>query len=274
MTNQALIKYLMEEGGFSYIEATNIFYRYIRKNYHIVSPDEECGPDADKLVDFLRNKKNYPYQYLTGEACFIDLTLKVNLDVLIPRPETEDLALLVVEENKDKKNLRVLDLGTGSGAIIIYLSFHLDPSSTFTASDISVMALNVADENILEYKRNVKLIVSDYLKFAVGTDSKFDLIVSNPPYIADDEPIGEEIKYEPPIALYAYDGGLGPYKRIFEDLDAALSEDGVAYFEISSMKGLELRRLLDTQYSDLFSYRFLNDRYHRERFLVLTRKLD
>lgn len=264
----------MEEGGFSYIEATKIFYLYIGQDYHIVSPDDECGSVADKLVDFLKTNKNYPYQYLTGEAYFIDLTLKVNEDVLIPRPETEDLALLVVEENKDKKNLRVLDLGTGSGALIIYLSFHLDPSSTFTASDISVPALDVANENILEYKRNVELMVSDYLKFAVGTDSKFDLIVSNPPYIADDEPIEEEIKYEPPIALYAYDGGLGPYKRIFEDLDASLSADGVAYFEISSMKGLELRRLLDTQYSDLFSYRFLNDRYHRERFLVLTRKLD
>lgn len=199
----------------------------------------------DKIIE--RLQKFEPIQYILGETEFYGLTYLVNKNVLIPRPETEELVELIINENNATENCRVLDIGTGSGCIAISLKKHL-PQSIVEGWDISGGALEVAELNSKKNSVDITLkqvdILSDY-----HTDRSFDIIVSNPPYVLDSEKSEMHtnvLDYEPHTALFVSDNNpLLFYSRIAEVATKLLSHGGKLYFEINRMKGKETIAMLE-----------------------------
>lgn len=199
----------------------------------------------DEVPDFIINKINdiierlkhrEPIQYILGDAYFYGYHFKVTRDTLIPRPETEGLIDMIVDENSDS-DLTVLDIGTGSGCIAISLSLVLKFPIVY-ASDISQAALDVAQENAKRLKSRVKFLQSDILSANTDENERFDIIVSNPPYICEEER-GEMDKnvlgYEPSTALFVPDDNpLLFYKAICQYAKHALKPGGRLYLEINS----------------------------------------
>lgn len=188
--------------------------------------------EPSKLEEgFKKLEKGIPVQYIVGNVDFFGFTFKVDNRVLIPRFETEELVSRTIElikENFEKP--KILDIGTGSGAIAITLSKTLNIS--VDASDTSSSALEVALENNKNLDANVNFIKSDMLK---NIDSKYDVIISNPPYIAYNEEIMDIVKNnEPHIALYADDNGLFFYKEIIKNAKKNLNDKSLISFEIGS----------------------------------------
>ena len=194
----------------------------------------------DKYEEGIRQyKEGKPLQYIVGTAPFYDLTLKVNKDVLIPRFETEYLVEKTINYAKKyfSNKINILDIGTGSGAIAISLKKHLD--SNVTASDISAKALEIAKENAINYNAKITFIKSDIFENIKG---KFDIIISNPPYIAYDEEIEDIVKNnEPHLALYADDKGLYFYKEIIKSSQKYLNKKSILAFEIGMTQGNYLK---------------------------------
>ena len=159
--------------------------------------------------------KNYPYQYLIGNVEFCGNKILVDQRVLIPRFETEIMTLEVIKYIKslNKKNLRIVDVCTGSGCIAISIKKEF-PTSTVCAIDISQDALDVARENAKLNNADVKYFCHDALNDDI--DISYDIVVSNPPYVKHDEEVGVSTKYEPQIALFADDNGLIFYKNILK----------------------------------------------------------
>ena len=181
--------------------------------------------------------KQEPIQYILGYAYFYGNKFNVNKNVLIPRPETELAVEKAIEAIKKNRYKKILDIGTGSGAIAITIAKAI--SDVFvTAVDISVDALEVARCNakVLELE-NIEFKVSDMLS---NVDGKYDLIISNPPYIAYDEIDDiDEIVYqnEPHLALFASENGVYYYKEIIRNLKNYLNENGMVVFEIGQKQG-------------------------------------
>lgn len=190
--------------------------------------------------------KHEPVQYVLGEAQFFDLILKVNSSVLIPRPETEELVEWVIEEAKNSKSVNMLDIGTGSGCIAITLSKKI-PEAKLTAMDVSTDALSVAMENSLAHKTDVIFIQQDILTENLPTNT-YDVIVSNPPYIALEEKESmavHVVKYEPNLALFTQgNDDLVFYRKISEQALHALKPGGKLFFEIHFAKANEVTGLL------------------------------
>ena len=171
-----------------------------------------------------------PAQYIVGKAPFYGRTFAVNSAVLIPEPETADLVDWVLDQMDDRPR-RVLDLGTGSGVIGITLALER-PQWQVTLSDISAAALHVAELNAQRLSARVELVQSDLFAGLVGR--RFDLIVTNPPYVdrADQGLMDAAvIKYEPDLALYADEHGLGFYHRLFSQIAGPLTPDGDLFGE-------------------------------------------
>ena len=199
---------------------------------------------VDPLINrYIKNKE--PIQYILGYAYFYNLKLKVNKDVLIPRPETEILVQKALDEINKNHYKNVLDIGTGSGAIGIAIKKNADV--LVTAVDISSGALNVAIENAKEYDLDIDFKLSDLFS---SVYDKYDVIVSNPPYI-DKSDINniDEIVYlnEPHIALFSEDNGLYYYKEIINNLDNYLNKDGVAIMEIGYNQSEAINDYLNKQ---------------------------
>lgn len=200
----------------------------------------------DKIVERLQRFE--PIQYILGETEFYGLPFTVNQDVLIPRPETEELVELILNENKESKP-RILDIGTGSGCIAVSLQKHIHESSV-TAWDISEKALAVAALNSKSNSVNVTFnqvdILSDY-----PTNQHFDIIVSNPPYVLDSEKTdmhANVLKYEPHTALFVADNNpLLFYNRIADVAIQLLTDGGKLYFEINRAKGQETIKMLENK---------------------------
>jgi release factor glutamine methyltransferase len=189
-------------------------------------PDEM--PELTKKQIKILNKvlHGYPVQYALGKVDFSNLEFHVNKHTLIPRPETEELVDLVIKENSKGE---VLDLCTGSGAIGVSLA--LSEKFNVTASDISLEALEVAKTNAEKLKANVTFIHSNLFE---NIDKKFDIIVSNPPYLTkqDMQNLQKEVKFEPKLALYGGEDGLDFYRQIISNAYKYLNEKGVLYLEI------------------------------------------
>lgn len=206
-----------------------------------------------------------PLQYVLGEARFYGMDLKVSPAVLIPRPETEELVDLIVHGNPGQ-DLRVLDVGTGSGAIAIALSRNL-PFSQVTAIDISSDALRIARENASALHARINFLHEDVFRYEPVAES-FDIIVSNPPYIAESERKDMErnvLEHEPAQALFVSDSEpLIYYSRIAEIGRNALVPGGRLYFEINPLFAEDLRKMLESDgYGDV---RIIDDISHRPRF--------
>lgn len=205
-------------------------------------------------------------QYITGKAYFRDLELAVDERVLIPRPETEELVDLVLKENS-KADLRVLDIGTGSGAIAISLK-SARPDWQVTASDISQGALQLAEENSKLNQVSLDFVESDVFGQITGT---FDVIISNPPYIAygDKDEVGMNVlASEPHLALFADEDGFAIYRQIIEGAGEHLSENGKLYFEIGYKQGDGLRTLLSKHFPQK-RVRVLEDIFGKDRKVVM-----
>lgn len=186
-----------------------------------------------------RLKTFEPIQYIIGETEFFGLPFHVTKDVLIPRPETEELVELILNENK-KSGLKVLDIGTGSGAIAIALAKHLEKAD-IEAWDISEEALKIATLNAESNTVDITFRNVDVLKDYPTGSTKFDIVVSNPPYILEKEKSVMDqnvLDYEPHTALFVPDNnGLLFYDRIADIALDLLEPNGKLYFEINQAKG-------------------------------------
>lgn len=222
--------------------------------------------EANKIVDRLQTYE--PIQYILGETEFFGMPFSVDKNVLIPRPETEELIELIIKENLSHSQLSVLDIGTGSGCIAIAIANYLEKPQV-EAWDISTEALKVAKNNAVKNNAEVSFsrvdVLADY-----PTDKKFDIIVSNPPYILDSEKEVMEsnvLEYEPHVALFVPDdNGLLFYKRIADIALKLLKPSGKLYFEINREKGQDTVDMLkEKEFSSIELHRDLsgNDRMVR-----------
>ena len=195
----------------------------------------------DKLEAGLKElKKGKPVQYIVGNVDFYDVNLLVNENVLIPRFETETLVEKTINHAKElTEPLDILDIGTGSGAIAITLAKHL--SCHVLATDISKEALETAITNSKRNNVQIEFKQSDILKNVQG---KFDIIISNPPYIAKDEVIDDLVKdNEPHLALYAEEDGLYFYRNILENVKPYLKEKSLIAFEIGMTQSAAITKI-------------------------------
>lgn len=195
--------------------------------------------EQKRLSDILiRLQKYEPIQYIIGTEYFYGLSFEVNKNVLIPRPETEELVDLIVQENKNRK-VRVLDVGTGSGCIAISLAKNLERAEV-TSWDISEGALQVAARNCRRNRVEVRLERKDVLQFSPSGE-QFDIIVSNPPYITEKEKMDMDanvLDWEPGTALFVPDDNpLLFYRKIAGVGMSMLTPEGRLYFEINRAYG-------------------------------------
>ena len=199
-----------------------------------------------------RRAAREPLQYILGETEFMGLTFHVEPGVLIPRADTEILVEKALELMRP--GARVLDIGTGSGAIAISLA-KLGKSARVTAVDVSDKALEIARKNAESNGANVEFIKSDC--FSALNGRKYDMIVSNPPYISDDEMRGlmPEVKLEPELALFGGADGLDFYRRISREAPGYLNEGGWLLFEIGWLQKDAVSALVQTEIGEPFALR-------------------
>lgn len=195
-----------------------------------------------------RLNNHEPAQYIVEKAPFYGRTFMVNQDVLVPESETEELVEWVLETNQNCQSLQVLDLCTGSGVIGITLKLER-PDWQVSGSDISGAALAVARHNAQTLGANVDWIQSDL--FDEIKTKRFDLIVSNPPYIdRHDQSLMDEavVKYEPAVALYAEHGGLAIYEKMVPQLAGQMTRGGIFFGETGFDQEKTIPRLFEKTY--------------------------
>ncbi|MBK7212048.1 MAG: peptide chain release factor N(5)-glutamine methyltransferase [Bacteroidales bacterium] len=212
-------------------------------------PDSSLPPLAKAMEELLEHK---PMQYIMGKSWFLEGEFKVNQNVLIPRPETEELTNLIIEELNSLTidsnfPLKILDIGTGSGCIAITLKNHFPEMSVF-AVDLSEEALSLARINALDHKADVIFIHADILDQQTLDDlPSFDVIVSNPPYVLESEKKLMQqnvLKFEPHSALFVPDADpLRYYKAIDEFASYKLRPGGYIFLEINERFGEEVKLL-------------------------------
>ncbi|MGB5667064.1 MAG: peptide chain release factor N(5)-glutamine methyltransferase [Maribacter sp.] len=196
-----------------------------------------------------------PIQYILGSTQFMELDFKVNEHVLIPRPETEELVRWIINDHKSvqSRKLNILDIGTGSGCIAISLAKYLKNTQVY-ALEISESALEIAKENAIQNQVDIEFIHDDILKLD-KLEVKFDIIVSNPPYIRmleKNKIMSNVVENEPGIALFVSDDDpLVFYKKIVQFAVFNLKNNGSLYFEINQYLGKETKKLLEAYYSEI-----------------------
>lgn len=203
--------------------------------------------DTSKIEKYYQlieaRKANYPLQYIIGSISFLGLDIAVNENVLIPRFETEDLVYRTIQYiNKyfsKNKTLSIVDLGTGSGCIAIALKKAF-PLAIVDAVDISSEAINLAKKNARKNKVNINFYLGNMLD---PLDRKYDIIISNPPYIDKDEQIEEIVlKNEPHLALFAPNKGLYYYEEILNNSIKYLNKNSMIAFEIGYKQGQWIKK--------------------------------
>ena len=222
-----------------------------------------------KTLESLKQQK--PIQYILGETEFYGLPFKVNENVLIPRPETEEIVALILQNIKkqklNSKTIKVLDIGTGSGCIAVSLAKHL-PNAKVYALDVSKKALKVAKANAELNNVEITFIEADILNESTWNlefkDLEFDTIVSNPPYVRQLEKAEIQpnvLDNEPHLALFVEDNNpLKFYKAITDFAVDNLKQKGALFFEINQYFGEETKQLLvDVNFEDIELRKDLND---------------
>lgn len=216
----------------------------------IAHPDRELSPEQRARYEdvIARRLRHEPIQYITGQQEFYGLVMVVTPAVLIPRPETEHLVEAVLKQVPADKELTIADIGTGSGAIAIALATHL-PNARITALDISLKALEVAEANGRKHEvaDRIKFLESDLLAAVSDETAAYNVIVSNPPYVAltDRDMLSPEVRdYEPATALFAGQTGLDVYRRLISQAHQALKPGGLLALEIGQGQQDAIRTLL------------------------------
>lgn len=226
--------------------------------------------EAGRIVEICSAlKTGKPYQYVLGETWFYNCRIRVNPDVLIPRPETEELVDLIVKDNKNYDG-RIIDFGTGSGCIAIALASNL-PHAEVTGIDISEGALAIARENAELNRVNVKLEKGDILNYEM--EMKAGIFVSNPPYVRDSEKQlmhRNVLGFEPHHALFVEDSDpLVYYRAILEISQRNLEPGGKIYFEINEAMGREMTDMISLYgFSEISIIKDLNN---KDRIAKATR---
>jgi release factor glutamine methyltransferase len=245
------------------ITGFNSFHQRQLSNLELSTDDEE------KLFRFIEKMKTgMPYQHILGETEFYGMTFFVNENVLIPRPETEELLEFAIKKIHNSTlsvdSLKILDIGTGSGIIPLVLKKHF-PTAEVTSIDYSEKALEMAKKNADFHQLNINFIHADYLNFELHQD--FNIIISNPPYIGIDEEneIENSVKdFEPTIALFSpTSDALIFYRKIAEDSKKYLNKNGFLFLEINQKLGPETLEL----YKDFSEASLLKDLSGNDRFV-------
>ncbi len=257
---------------------------YIKKQ-HIFFLDKQINDGEIEQLNFILGKllKHEPVQYVLGVADFFGFRFKVDNNVLIPRRETEELVDLIIKDVRNTKSesgsqvlkeINILDIGTGSGCIAISLKKNL-PFAQLTAIDISKEAIKVATENAFLNKVSIDFIEADILNsqlsipIAIGTNSQFNIIVSNPPYITVEEKnkmLKNVLEFEPHNALFITNNDpLQFYKAIADFAKDHLKENGKLYFEINESFGFEVKEMLENK--DFTQVEIIKDMQGKERIV-------
>ncbi|SHM62316.1 peptide chain release factor N(5)-glutamine methyltransferase [Flavobacterium chilense] len=259
-------------------EAESFFYLILEDKHQLRQIDLALNHElAFSESDFVlwdsllaQLKKEVPIQYLLGKTNFYGLDFEVNENVLIPRPETEELVEWIIKENSKlggSKKIKILDIGTGSGCIAISLAKNL-PNAQVYALDVSKKALETAKRNAVNNRVDVTFLLLNILE-EDALKSDFDIIVSNPPYVRNLEK--EEIKknvldYEPHLALFVEDNdALVFYRKIATLAQKNLLENGQLYFEINQYLGREMNDLLEQM--DFKDIELRKDIYDNDRMM-------
>lgn len=235
------------------------------KSYILMNQNYELNSEQSQRLNDIINKRktSYPLQYAIGEWEFYNLRLKVDERALIPRFETEIIVDYLIKSSIKKES--ILDIGTGTGAIALSLAKNIEGSSVI-GSDIEQKALSLARENKeLTGIKNVDFIKSDLFK---NIEGKFDLIISNPPYInkKDYESLDKELYFEPKSALYGGEDGLDFYKDIIKNSSNYLNDSGHLVFEIGyDQKEVLNKLLIDQGFVNIENKKDFND---FDRFII------
>ncbi len=216
--------------------------------------DDVKDINVEKLqLDIEKLKLNVPLQYITGVEFFLEHQFKVSPAVLIPRPETEELVVWIMDDYKrNNKELKLLDVGTGSGIIPISLKLKF-PAWDVHAIDVSDGALLIAQENAERLDADVTFAQADFLNKSAWSFGEVDVLVSNPPYIpfAEAEKMGDSVvKHEPHVALFVSEPMLF-YRCLCEYAAAFLRTDGAVYVELNEYQSKETEALFRTYFSDV-----------------------
>lgn len=268
-----------------YVEIKEIYTRDEAKELFVIFSQKILNLDkislhlsAEKIIsedeknEFLRVilelKTGKPYQHILGKAYFYGDVFFVNENVLIPRPETEELIEIIQTKLKDlrDKNLKILDIGTGSGCIPISLA-KIFRNAEITSIDISEKALEIAKKNAEFHRVKINFIQKDYL--TKNLTEIYDIIVSNPPYIdtSEESEISFSVKnFEPNIALFApKNRTLAFYEKIAQDSESNLAQNGFIFLEINQKLGKETLALFKNK---LATSELLKDLSQNDRFII------
>jgi release factor glutamine methyltransferase len=233
-----------------------LFEHYVSlKRHEILSGSARRITESELLKIHFACKellKQLPVQYITGIAWFYGQAFKVTPDVLIPRPETEELCDWVIKDSKnyfrEKSTLRILDIGTGSGCIALTLKLNIE-NAIVTALDVSENALKVAKSNAIGLNASIEFLIVDILNSNQWPVGSFDVIVSNPPYVLDAEKAlmkNNVLENEPHLALFVPDDNpLMFYGAIAKFARQSLTAEGRLYFEINEKLQNEMKVLLE-----------------------------
>lgn len=242
-----------------------ILYRYFCEDFAEINLNS-FEKYLEKIIEELKTGK--PYQQILGHTEFYGKKFFVDENVLIPRPETEELVELAINKIPDSRfeipDFKILDVGTGSGIIPITLKKHF-PNSEISAIDISEKALEIAKKNAEFHQANIQFIQQDYLNTKL--EENYDIIISNPPYIGIEEniEIEDSVKgFEPNIALFSpTSDALIFYKKIAKDGEKYLNENGMIFLEINQKLGIETLEL----FSNYSESRLIKDLSGNDRFV-------
>ena len=264
--------------NFSFKESDYLLNILLKENFNLESTFINLNPgykleesQKNKILDSLDKLKNhYPIDYIINKKFFLDNEFYVNEDVLIPRPETEELANWILQDNLEiKEKKRVIDIATGSGCIAISLSYHNKYFET-VGLDISKKALDVCEINKKRISSEVTFLEHD-IRIKKNFSKKFDIVVSNPPYLTKNQTltIGQNVKFEPQIALFAPSNNpLLYYKKIFDFSRVNLNKNGQIYLEINPVYIKEIKQILAE--NNLNDVNFRDDFRGKKRFLKIV----
>ena len=249
--------FLYEKTGFDRFQQRRFAHQEL-----LISDEEELKEIIEEL------KTGKPYQQILGHTEFYGKKFFVDENVLIPRPETEELVELAINKIRDSRfeilDFKILDIGTGSGIIPITLK-RFFPNAEISAIDISEKALEIAKKNAEFHQANIEFIQQDYLNTKL--EENYDIIISNPPYIGIEEniEIEDSVKgFEPNIALFSpTSDALIFYKKIAKDGEKHLNENGMIFLEINQKLGKETLEL----FSNYSESRLIKDLSGNDRFV-------
>ena len=265
---------------FDLSEAESFFYIILEHLHQLKRIDLALNPDFELTANQLQQwnqiledlKTQKPIQYILGETEFFGLKFKVTQDTLIPRPETEELIELILNSNsKQIEQLKILDIGTGSGCIAISLANKLSNASVF-ALDISEKALEIAKLNAINNNVQITFLHQNIIE-TENLNQKFDIIISNPPYVRNLEKVEinkNVLNYEPHLALFVDDNdALLFYRKIAQLAVLNLAENGFLFFEINQYLATETISLLQSM--NFKNIQLFKDVYGNDRMIRCER---